>query len=324
MASTGELVVQETRALSADITGSVLTGPQLKFIANTDFVPKSMRGNLPAIAACVATGRALGIPDMTALRSIHIIDGKATFSAELMVQLVRQRGHSITFVASGEACTVHGRRADNGDEGEFTWTLAMAENAGLLKKDNWKKYPESMLWARAVSQLCRMLFADCFAGASYTPEELGYGDVTADELMDAEPAIVGTPAWADAAAQPSIGEGYAAPESVDKGGSGQQDESAVHPAVAATAAGSSPDPEPDPEPEPQQAVIDWDAAAETAIPAGQTYAGQTLAQVAQTADGRDWLAWALRNESKLGTDFCAQLGIFIEHALANPVVPEAA
>ncbi len=32
-----------------------------------------------------------------------------------------------------------------------------------LSKRRHKKYPEAMLWARAVSQLCRMLFADCFA-----------------------------------------------------------------------------------------------------------------------------------------------------------------
>lgn len=152
--------------------GTILTNEQLNYISRTEFVPPGLRGNLPAILACVATGRALGLPDMTALRSIHIIDGKATFSAELMVQLVRQRGHSIVGeVDEGEA-TVTGTRLDNGDTMTATWTLAMAERAGLLGKSNWKKYPEAMLWARAASQLCRMLFADCFAGATYTPEEL--------------------------------------------------------------------------------------------------------------------------------------------------------
>lgn len=152
---------------------AVLTNDQLQYIARTEFVPPGLRGNLPAILACVATGRAIGIADMTALRSIHIIDGKATFSAELMVQLVRRRGHSIVgSVTDGEA-TVTGTRVDNGDAMTVTWTSGMAERAGLLKKSNWAKYPESMLWARAASQLCRMLFADCFAGATYTPEEIG-------------------------------------------------------------------------------------------------------------------------------------------------------
>lgn len=152
---------------------TVLTNEQLTYIAGTEFVPPGLRGNLPAILACVATGRALGIADMTALRSIHIIDGKATFSAELMVMLARQRGHSIQGQVTEGKATVTGTRKDNGDTMTVEWTTAMADRAGLLGKSNWKKYPEAMLWARAVSQLCRELFADCFAGATYTLEELG-------------------------------------------------------------------------------------------------------------------------------------------------------
>lgn len=152
---------------------TMLSNAELQMIAKTEFVPPGLRGNIPAILACVATGRALGIADTTALRSIHVIDGKATFSAELMVQLVRRAGHSITGEVTDGSATVKGKRVDNGDEMKSTWTLAMAERAGLLGKSNWKKYPESMLWARAVSQLCRMLFADCFAGSTYTVEEMG-------------------------------------------------------------------------------------------------------------------------------------------------------
>jgi hypothetical protein len=202
---TEDLVVRQTQV-------AVLDNEQLKFIANTEFVPQGLRGNLPAILACVATGRALGIPDMTALRSIHVIDGKATFSAELMVMLSRQRGHSIQGSVTEGAATVVGKRADNGDTMEVTWTLAMADRAGLLNKSNWKKYPEAMLWARAVSQLCRELFADCFAGATYTTEELGaeytdetgappvdmsdpdipFGDDAAPQLMPPQPKMIST------------------------------------------------------------------------------------------------------------------------------------
>ena len=166
-----------------------LSTDQLQYIAHTEFVPKSMRGKLPAILACVATGRSLGLSDMSALRSINIIDGKASFSAELMVSLVRERGHSIQGNFSGDSCTVVGKRADNGDEMSVTWTTEMARQAGLAGKDNWKKYAPSMLWARAVSQLCRMLFADCFAGATYTPEELDAGGDAA-EWEDAEVAAL--------------------------------------------------------------------------------------------------------------------------------------
>lgn len=163
---------------------ATLSTDQLKFIANTEFIPKSMRGNISMILACVATGRSMGIPDMQALRSINIIDGKASVSAELMVSLARARGHSIMGNFSGDSCTITGRRADNGDEMTVTWTAEMAQAAGLLGKDNWKKYKPAMLWARAASQLCRMLFPDCLGGVSHTPDEVEMSPVErVDEIL---------------------------------------------------------------------------------------------------------------------------------------------
>lgn len=188
---------------------TVLTNDQLSYLARTEFVQRELRGNMPAILACVATGRALGIDDMTALRSIYVIEGKATFSAELMVMLVRRRGHSITGEVTEGKATAIGTRADTGDSMTSTWTLAMAERAGLLNKQNWRKYPESMLWARAVSQLCRMLFADCFAGATYTTEELG------EEHTDSagEPMAVTADPGVDSATVSQASESQAEPAS---------------------------------------------------------------------------------------------------------------
>lgn len=161
----------------------VLTNDQLSYIANTEFVPAGLRGNLPAILACVATGRSLGISDMAALRLIHNVDGKATLAAELMVSQARRHGHSIVGEASDTEATAVGTRGDNGDRISFTFTMEMAKRVQtrvkgggtkpLAEKDSWKNYPEAMLWARAVSQLCRMLFSDCFDGIAYTPEEMG-------------------------------------------------------------------------------------------------------------------------------------------------------
>jgi hypothetical protein len=196
-----DLAVRDTqpRQLTA------LSTDQLQFIASTEFVPRDLRGNLPAIMACVATGRALGIADITALRSIHIIDGRPTYSAELMVMLARRAGHSIQGEVEEGRAVVRGKRLDNGDEMTVTWTLAMAERAGLLGKQNWRKYPEAMLWARAVSQLCRELFADCFAGATYVPEELeeSAGEPQADSGDGRQPAPSVSQAAADLPASPA-------------------------------------------------------------------------------------------------------------------------
>lgn len=171
-------------AIRDETSAVMLTNAQLKMIANTSFVPAAFRGKVPEVLACVATGRALGLPDMTSLRGIHVIEGKATLSAELMVAIVRGHGHSITGTVGEKEAIVRGRRADNGDEMEAAFTTAMAEKAGLTGKQNWKRHPDDMMWARAVSRLCRRLFADCFAGASYVPEEV---EATADETLDEPP-----------------------------------------------------------------------------------------------------------------------------------------
>lgn len=150
---------------------------QVKVIANTNFVPQVYRGKPDEIMACVLTARELGIGPMQALKHINMVQGRPTLSAELMVALVRRAGHSISGSATDQKAIVTGRRRDSGDEITVEWTVEMARKAKLLPKENWQAYTQSMLWARAVSQLCRMLFADCLGGVSYTPEDMGEVEV---------------------------------------------------------------------------------------------------------------------------------------------------
>jgi hypothetical protein len=177
-----EVVVREAERLDVE---------QIKFIASTDFVPKQYRGKLAEIMACIAAGREIGLGDMESLRQISVIEGRPSLSAELMVKLVRRQGHSIMGQVGDGEVTVVGKRADNDDEMKVTWTLAMAERAGIGGKTNWQRYPEAMLWARAASQLCRMLFADCLAGMAHTPEELGADEPPFVEVS--EPPVIDGP-----------------------------------------------------------------------------------------------------------------------------------
>lgn len=175
-------------AVRDETSAVMLTNAQLQMIANTSFVPAAFRGKVPEVLACVATGRALGLPDMTSLRGIHVIEGKATLSAELMVAIVRSHGHSITGTVDEEKAVARGERADNGDTFEVTFTMSMAEKAKLTGKQNWVRHPDDMMWARAVSKLCRRLFADCFAGATYVPEEV---ELSNDDTIDEAPETFG-------------------------------------------------------------------------------------------------------------------------------------
>ena len=163
-----------------DLKDAPFTFKTIGAIANTEFVPRGLRGKPDKILASILYGREIGLPPMQALNQVHIIDGKPTPSAELLTARIRMAGHRIRAEElTAETATVIGERIN--EEGEvietmtFTYDIGMAKRAGLTGKDNWKKYPEAMLYWRATSQLARMFFADLLIGF-YTGEELGSAD----------------------------------------------------------------------------------------------------------------------------------------------------
>ena len=64
-------------------------------ICGTEFVPAGLRGSMEKTTAAILYGRELGLPPMTALGSIHVIDGRAGTSAESMRALILQAGHEL-------------------------------------------------------------------------------------------------------------------------------------------------------------------------------------------------------------------------------------
>lgn len=146
-------------------------------IYRTEFVPQALRGNGPAVLACVMAGAEIGLGPMTSLQLIDVIQGRPALSPEGQRALVQRAGHRIVpREMTATTCTVWGQRADTGDELAVTFTIDDAERAGLAGKQNWRQYPDSMLLARATSKLCRALFADVVSGiGSYTPDEIDRG-----------------------------------------------------------------------------------------------------------------------------------------------------
>lgn len=126
------------------------------------------------------TGAMLGLHPVAALQGIHVIEGKATLSPALMSAVVRKAGHVLRVKTMGSiarkdfAATATLTRSDDPDfEYSATWSVERAERAGLAGKDVWKKYPEAMCKARAISEVCREGAEDALMGIHYTPEELG-------------------------------------------------------------------------------------------------------------------------------------------------------
>jgi hypothetical protein len=162
------------KAPSTDVLGQwEVMCAKAKTLVSSGFLPRAVRTPEQAIAI-MQTGVELGLGPMQAMRSIHVIEGKPTISAELMAGLVFQRvpGALLRVAKTGaDMCEVHAARPGQPPT-VITWTLADARAAGIAGKDVWKKYGRAMLRSRAISEACRAVFPDATLGL-YTPEELG-------------------------------------------------------------------------------------------------------------------------------------------------------
>lgn len=154
-------------------------------ICETDFVPDAYRGNAPAVAAAILTGRELGIGPMTSLRHVQVVKGSPSLSAEYKRARVLGAGHDLDITELNTTrCTVVGRRRGKPPL-TITFTMDDAKRAGLLapsrsgKPGAWQTRPRRMLFARASTEVCDFLFTDITNGLP-TTELLEEGDVDED------------------------------------------------------------------------------------------------------------------------------------------------
>jgi hypothetical protein len=167
-------------------------------LAKSSLIPEALRGKPNDVAVILMTGAELGLGPMLALRSIYVVKGKPSLSADLMGALVQRSGlcEYLTLVEStGKVATYTTRRRGSPQPTTLSWTLAQAAAAGLTNSQTWKAYPDAMLRARCLSALVRVAYPDLLAGV-YDPDELAdrpastYIEATAVESSDtfAQPA----------------------------------------------------------------------------------------------------------------------------------------
>lgn len=141
-------------------------------------------GDQAGIMMIMLSARELGIPPCQALNGgLNIIQGKVEISARMMGALIRKSGHQ--FVPKTETdleCVIWGKRGDNGQELEVSFSVADAQRAGLVKQGGgWTKFPKDMCFARALSRLARQLFSDVI-GIGYVE-----GEIRASEAITSIP-----------------------------------------------------------------------------------------------------------------------------------------
>lgn len=143
-------------------------------ICDTQFVPKAIRGNAPAVAAAILAGMELDLPPMTALRHVQVVEGAPSLSAEYKRARVLSAGHRLDITEhTTEACTVTGHRKGH-EPVTVRFTIQDARRAGLVESKPghgprpYVTRPRRMLFARASTEVCDALFTDITNGLPTT------------------------------------------------------------------------------------------------------------------------------------------------------------
>lgn len=192
---------------------ATLSIPQMKeraeLLVKSGFLPKAIKNAEQAIAIMLM-GAEYGIPPMKAFQSIHIIEGKPTLSAQLMLALcertgelvdkqikVGDHGAAVTLTRRGQ--TPHTAFFGDEDAKSMKTKEAVYENGNfvkmktipLIEKYNYVTMKRDMYVARATSRACRRVFPDAVLGL-YVPEE-AYDviDSAGEAKIDAQAAIDG-------------------------------------------------------------------------------------------------------------------------------------
>ena len=134
-------------------------------------------------------GKELGFATMQSFHYIIPIQGKLSLSAKAVGALLRKGGVKFVTLEDGvyiykgnktEPSTTDEKPTDRrttikfireGLEELCTFTMRDAELQGLATKDNWKRMPKEMLWARCLAKGANRIGADLLLGL-YTAEEM--------------------------------------------------------------------------------------------------------------------------------------------------------
>lgn len=146
-------------------------------ISQANLLPRAYQRQPANVLVAMAMGEALDLKPIEAINTINVINGKPALSAELMGALVRRAGHKLRVEVTKKppsATATLIRKDDPGFEYKVTWDTEAAKTAGLLESTpSWRNYPDQMMRARAITEVCRMGAPDALAGFVYTAEELG-------------------------------------------------------------------------------------------------------------------------------------------------------
>lgn len=162
-------------------------------LSHSGIVPMAYINKPAAVFAAIQYGREFGIPPMSAMQNIAVINGKPTLGTDLMVSLAMHHkdwaGYEIPESTEKLAKVVVYRYTPDHKKTLLytsTFTIEDAQKAGLVRPNSpWEKWRRRMLKHRAMAFAIRDAFPDVLSG-TYAYEEMD-PDMGADtEIREAE------------------------------------------------------------------------------------------------------------------------------------------
>lgn len=121
---------------------------QAVVLSKTELVTKALQGKPESIMLIGLWGAEHGVPLITAVQEVHVIENRPSPSAQLRLALIRRAGHEVRFAeSSAERAVLLGRRREYRDDPgawvTVTYTIGDARKAELLDQwvERWTKAP---------------------------------------------------------------------------------------------------------------------------------------------------------------------------------------
>lgn len=128
-----------------------------------------------SMLAVILRGREIGLGALTSLDCWHVIQGRPSPHAWLIVARAKADKDCEYFQCvetTATSATWETKHRRNPKETRLTYTIQQAQAAGLTSNDNWKRRPEEMIRKTAAVQLARLEYPASALGL-YAVDELG-------------------------------------------------------------------------------------------------------------------------------------------------------
>ena len=178
----GEVVTMDKQnetkavALSENRENYAILKDKAKMFAMSPLIPDALRQGGPdqAAANCLIAlemANLMGESPLVVMQNIHIVKGKAGFSAQYMIARANSSGvfHGrINWREEGQgdglSVTAYATLKDTGEEISFTCDMAMARGEGWTSNPKYKTIPKLMLRYRSATFLVRLYAPDVMFG----------------------------------------------------------------------------------------------------------------------------------------------------------------